>query len=244
MTTREISAILLLAQRILTGGKIRPTARQYPHLIVARSENTENVMAFIRLPGGVKVALEFTVGGKVVVNIYHVTTTDPIVTLQLLDLAQVFKAWWEIQIAPNITDRVELFQVTALNLNEENGEKVTLAVIPTVPGTIVSDVVPNNVAAVVTLNTARTGRSYQGRTYLAGLAENEVVINTILGYRVVAILLGMQGLVPLLDAQNSTLVVASFQHNLAPRAEGVATPVDSFSMNDRVDTQRRRLPAS
>lgn len=201
-------------------------------------------MAYIRLPAGIRIALEYEVFGKVVVNVYHVTTTDPIITLKLLDIAQVFKVWWETYMSLVMSPDIALFQLTALNLDEENGEKVTLVVSPAAPGQEVGEAVSNNVAIVASLNTAKTGRSFRGRSYHAGLPENYVAENRISTSAASLIVGYYASLVTLLAVQNAELVVASFQSGGVPRAIGVGTPVDSVAVNTRVDTQRRRLPTA
>lgn len=200
-------------------------------------------MAYIRLPAGIKVALEYEAHGKVVVNVYHVTTSDPIVTIKLLDIAEIFEAWWDADMSGNMSDEIELFQITALNLDVENGEKLTLAVSPPVTGQIVGTSVPNNVAQVVSMHTALTGRSFRGRAYHAGLTSGDVDGNDVDAAIVTAMLLDYAALESDLDVIDTQLVVASFQSAGVPRAVGVATPISSFSATSRVDTQRRRLPA-
>lgn len=201
-------------------------------------------MAYIRLPLGIKVALEYEAHGKIVVNIYHVTTSDPIVTIKLLDIAQVFETWWDANMSDNMSNEIALVQVTCLNLNEANGEKLTLVVLPPIPGTIVGTSVPNNVAQVISMHTPLTGRSFRGRAYHAGITSGDVDGNELDPLVVAAMVLDYGLLEGSLDFIDTQLVVASFVTAGAPRAEGVATPVTSFSATSRVDTQRRRLPAT
>ncbi len=199
-------------------------------------------MAFIRLPLGIRVALEYEVFGKVVVNVYHITTTDPIVTIKLLDIAQVFKAWWDASLSVEFSEDIALTTVTALNLNVPNGEKITLVVSPPLAGQVIGLAVPNNVAIVTSFQTAQTGRSFRGRSYQAGLVKTQVGENTIGVSKAASIVAKYVALVPLLSVQNAVLVIASFQNAGVPRSEGVGTEVESFSTNTRIDTQRRRLP--
>lgn len=199
-------------------------------------------MVFVKLPLGIKVALEYEVFGKVVVNIYHVTTTDPIITIQLLDIAEVFKAWWDGSLAAEFSQDIALTTVTCLNLDEPNGEKLELVVSPPLPGLLLNAAVTNNVAVVASLATAKTGRSFRGRSYHAGMNVLQLAENDIPIARAAAIVLAYGDLVTSLATYNTLLVVASFQNEQVVREEGVATPVESVSVNVRVDTQRRRLP--
>lgn len=199
-------------------------------------------MAYIRLPLGIRIAMEFNLAGKVVVNVYHVTTTDPIVTVKLNEIAQVFIDWWTADLSTRVSEDIELFSVTALNLNVENGEKITIAVTPVVPGGEIAPAIANNVALVVSMKTDKTGRSFQGRTYLAGFSENAVTNNNISVAKASSVAGDYTELDADLDTVNANLVVGSFQAGGVPRVEGVATIITSFLVNTRVDTQRRRLP--
>lgn len=210
--------------------------------IVGTVRGLENAMAYIRLPLGIKVALEYNWNGKAVVNIYHVTTADPITSIKLDAIADIFISWFTVNLALRLSDEIELTGVTAMNLDVPNGEKVEVAVTPPEAGQVASESVSNNVASVVTLGTLKTGRSFRGRTYVPGIAEVYVSSNDLDATLLAAIISDYVILDGLLFAADTELVVASFQTAGAPRAEGVATEVSSITANARVDTQRRRLP--
>lgn len=199
-------------------------------------------MAYIRLPLGIRIALEYEIFGKVIVNVYHVTSSEPIVSIKLLELAVVFREWWFVSLSTEFASDIALTTVTALNLDVPNGEKQTLVVAPPMPGTLPPPAASNNVAIVASFATAKTGRSFRGRTYLAGLRDVGIAENHI-GVLVAAdIITHYVALIVALNIENSDLVVASFQAGGIPRVEGVATVIESVSVNTRVDTQRRRLP--
>ncbi len=200
-------------------------------------------MAYIRLPLGIRVALEYQVYGKVVVNVYHVTTSDPITTIKLFDIADVFENWFNISQKSAVAADISLVAITALNLDEDNGEKITSVISPAIPGTRAGTAVSNNVALVASLKTAKTGRSFRGRSYIAGLSEADVNGNGVDTVFAAGIVTAYTQLMTDLFASPATLVVASFQSGGVPRIVGEATFVDSVSVNLRVDTQRRRLPS-
>lgn len=200
-------------------------------------------MAFIRLPGGFRIALEYQIFGKIVVNVYHGTTTDPITSIKLFSIADLFEAWFDTSLASAVSADIKLAQITVLNLDEENGEKVTNVLVPANPGTRAGAAMPNNVALVASFATAKTGRSFRGRSYIAGLSEDDVGgvgVDTVFAAGIVTAFLA---LITDMAVDDEQLVVASFQSGGVPREVGVATPVDSVSCNLRVDTQRRRLPS-
>lgn len=201
-------------------------------------------MPYIKLPLGIKVAMEYEQFGKVIVNVYHVTTTDPIITVKLFDIADVFRDWWVDTHRVGLSESIALQAVTAHNLDVENGEKVTRVVSPASPGTSIGESVPNNVALVISFATALTGRSFRGRTYMAGVREIDITGNNVTEPFAAGTVANYADLLIDLIAKDSHLVVASFHTAGSPRAEGIPTNVESISVNTRVDTQRRRLPVS
>jgi hypothetical protein len=102
----------------------------------------------------------------------------------------------------------------------------------------------NNVALVASFATAKTGRSFRGRSYIAGIPVLNIAENEVTTVFAAFFVNAFAVLISDLDIDNDVLVVASFQSGSEPRVLGVATPVDSVSVNQRIDTQRRRLPKS
>lgn len=200
-------------------------------------------MVYIRLPLGVRVAMEYEQFGKVIVNVYHVTCSDPIITAKLFDICDVFRDWWINNQRNGLSTDIALHAVTAFNLDVPNGAKVTRVVSPASPGAAVGASTSNNVALVVSLATAMTGRSFRGRSYMCGLREDDVTGNNVSVAFTAGTVANYADLRASLVIANCLLSVASFQVGGQPRAEGVATTVNSVSANTRVDTQRRRLPA-
>lgn len=199
-------------------------------------------MAFIPVPNGVKIAMEFDLNNQVVVNVYYLTYPSPIVTANLTALATIFRDWWNTNARQNFSTSIGLFQVTATDVRVANGLQTALLVSPFIFGTLVGASVPNNVAAVTTMRTGFSGRSFRGRKYFASILASEVSDNFIGATRVGDILLDMASLRTAVIAGGADLVVSSFRTNNAPRVTAVTTPATTFTMDLRVDSQRRRLP--
>lgn len=110
-----------------------------------------------------------------------------------------------------------------------------------VAGTLTGDILPPQIAIVVTLRTAQAGRSFRGRVYLPGFAEGT---NSAAG-------VSTAGTAPVgfITALKAALVTSGLDLGvlsrpapdaLPPRA-GFITPVTAIVMRDTVwDTQRRR----
>lgn len=202
----------------------------------------KNAMAFVSLPNGVKVAMEYTLNGELIVNIYYVTTINPIITANLTQIAEVFRDWFADDLDSNFTSQLLLQRVVATDWTMPSGLQTTLTVSPPLPGLNAPPTAPNNVALVVGHLTGFSGRSFRGRTYHAGLQGSDVTDNFISAPRALDVLAAYDQLELDLAAIGATRVVASFVANGAPRAVGVATPITTTRLDSRVDTQRRRLP--
>lgn len=135
----------------------------------------------------------------------------------------------------NINQNWRLVRVGIRDLDQPNNPEFVGVPTTAYSGTSVAELLPLNVAACVTLRTAKAGASYRGRVYLSGWTEgssNQGVMSTTAVSDATAIVDGMhEGL----DASGFTMSVAS-------RVLGVSTPITSWVCRDqRWDTQRRRI---
>lgn len=200
-------------------------------------------MAFIRVPDGVRLRVELDIFGKRVVNIHYATTPDIIDAVKLLALATRVRNWYQTYILATQSTEIAIAGVTATNMDVPNGEEARASFTPPVAGALPGLAVSANVAFVVSHLTAKTGRSFRGRTYVPGLRQTDTAQNVVNSARIAALLTGYAALITELNAENATLVVASFQSGGLPRAEAVTTPINGVVAGDRLDTQRRRLTA-
>jgi hypothetical protein len=199
-------------------------------------------MAFIPLTNGVRIAVEYTLNGQAVINVYHVVSENPIVSVNLTALKDIFVAWWTTNLRPQFVPAIALSRIVLKDISEENGVELDWLVSPSVPGTLAGTATPNNVALVIGHKTGLAGRSFRGRTYHAGLAIADVTDNFAPAGRVANIITAYDALETALQGEDFHLVVASFYTNGAPRETAVGTVVQFHTGDLRVDTQRRRLP--
>jgi len=199
-------------------------------------------MAFIPLPLGIKVVPQFTYNGKLVVNVFYLTKVLGSVSVDLALAGQIFYDWWSTNLASSAPNTMTLDLVTATDVRVENGQQEVYVGAGPVAGTNSSPALPNQASLVVSMRTLNTGRSFRGRSYYVGLTEGVVAGNFVTGSFPTDLLAGYELLLAAWQADGYTPVVASFQHNNAPRVTGVATPINGMQINTRVDTQRRRLP--
>jgi hypothetical protein len=109
-------------------------------------------------------------------------------------------------------------------------------------GTEVSPAAPANVAVVASWRTGHSGRSYRGRNYIGGIPINSYEGNTVDPDYVAGWIGAYTALISAAAAEDYTWVVGSAYHNNAPREAGIVTPITNVLVDNRVDTQRRRLP--
>jgi len=198
---------------------------------------------FIPVPMVAEVVTQFLYpSGNRALNVWTVRNDSAEWTESSLeDLLDVFEAQvggtqWLAQVSNQIT----FTRLYARALYTQFGEFADRDV--THIGTNASPAMPANVTVSVKLASGFTGRSRRGRKYWIGLAENAVSGDFITTGFSAAIQLALSNLAAALIAQDFRLGIVSYVENGVPREEGLFTPVTSIVLvDDRVDTQRRRL---
>lgn len=126
-----------------------------------------------------RLAVEGTLNGSQVVNVFHyVKTGNPNPTLSLADLADLCGQWQF-----NCQSSYLAFMSNEYTLNRYSARTVLAPVqiselVPGTPqpqGASLVDALANQTAAIVTWRTAYAGRRYRGRSYLPGTNDNELV---------------------------------------------------------------------
>lgn len=199
-------------------------------------------MAFIPLPFGLKAEMKYTIQGEVMVNIYHFRSEVAILAVNMNALAEILRDAWIGNIQALQGADVSLQEIVVTDVSEEDGLQITFADALPDAGTATGELLPFNVAIVVTNRTDFIGRSRRGRTYYGGFTEPNVsgstpvtaVLTGLLTFHT-AVGLSVQGI-------DMTFGVASYYTNNAPRAEALFTPYTQFTADAVTDSQRRRLP--
>jgi len=202
----------------------------------------DNAMPFIPAPNSVRVTLEFTLEGEIVVNVYYVSIAAPIATANLTQIAEIFRDSWITAFSPFLSQDLILERVTSLDVSVDGGTQVVLTALLPETGGIAASAAPNNIALCVTKHTLFTGRSNRGRAYIAGIAASSITDNEVSSTVQAGLIAAHESLrTDLFDVPCNIAVVSYFTAG-APRATAQVRGIASFSANNRVDTQRRRLP--
>lgn len=201
-------------------------------------------MAFVALPFGIKVTIEWETGSGIAVCIHFVSKTSP-VAVNTTDLNAAC-VWFDAlgqALRPLQPANVVRSMVRAIDWSVPDGAQVSLIPFSTNnAGTNVSPGLPLNVAICATQVSGLVGRSRRGRNYIPGIAENIVGLGDVISpisrstianaYNTLRTNLLTAGLVQ---------VVASFHANKLPRTVGQGTAVAMTTIDQFSDSQRRRL---
>lgn len=205
-------------------------------------------MAFIPFVNGIEAVVQWQSGSRPINNVFNfVASVEPDLALlgdlgtSIID-AVLLSDWF----ASAISNKIELINVKLTSLNDETAPTIdwttgtSLSLPQTAPGSVVASA--NNVALVVTHHTPLRGRSFRGRTYLAGLRAGAFASPTVVDGAYVTFALDLLDAIKSAGAANScVLSVFSRQHNDVKLVTGVATTVTSFSCNPESDSQQNRL---
>jgi hypothetical protein len=201
----------------------------------------ENAMAFISAPQTVKVAIEYLLFGRTVVNVLHFDVGEAVSDSRITDSVQAVANWWDSYLSVNASHELAIARVVGTDVSIENGHQVIQTTFTNPIGQNAGDSPPASVAIVISLRTARIGRSYRGRIYLMAPTLSYVDDNALTGPGLAAFQAVADGLITSADGADVTLSVVSYQHNKQLRLIADVTPVTTATVNARVDTQRRRL---
>lgn len=200
-------------------------------------------MPFIPAENVVKLEAVLIYGGQYCENVYNYQLEVAPTAEIMEDLAAAFKASWNTNFKPAVPATCSLVMIRCTDLSSESGPAIEYTTGLPIVGTQGNPQLPNNVTFVVKWTTALRGRSYRGRTYHVGLAEDQVVGNSLgTGYDVTFGAIYADLISLFADVYPAQLVVLSRYHNNAPRSSCVATPVLSAYVDTTLDSQRRRLP--
>lgn len=210
--------------------------------LLQSATNQENAMAFIPAPGCAEVAVCYNEFDQAIQNVFHVHKSTPFDLAGLHDLAEMFQGWQETDIAPLQSSSVGCSLIIARALDSETAPAIEYTEnLPVVGGQTTDPGLPANVTVAVKWNTGLRGRSYRGRTFHIGLCEGMVNGNKVNEAPAAAILGAYQTLLSMLSLSTMDLVVLSKYADKAPRTVAVATPIIGCSVDEWVDSQRRRL---
>jgi len=203
----------------------------------------ENAMAFQSVPNCASASIIQAVTDGDIVNVINFRHDGSYDQNDIDALAAAVDAWWSTEVLPLFDQNITYTETIVRGLTSENDLTATNNT-GTGGGTVVGQLMPNNVAYVVTHRTGYTGRSARGRTYHGGLSNTNFSGTNQVTLTFKADLEAAWAELPTyLAGTGWTHVVISRFTGGAKRAIGVTFEVTSSLARNRItDSQRRRLP--
>lgn len=207
---------------------------------------------FVVAPNTIKVLLHWTLHGRPQLNVMHgeYTTAGPLsptIAESIFSAVKSSAGWtaYEAVIAPTVV----LTGVGVLDERSASNPEIS-STSAAAPGTGAGTALPDQVALVVTLRTALTGRSHRGRVYTFGYISGHLNADgTASATATAAAVSFVQAVQSAMAAQGATLAIKSPALPARPAHDGTElpakpfeiTPVTAVVMRDAVfDTNRRR----
>lgn len=201
-------------------------------------------MAFIPVPYCAQVNIIQQLSGEDVENVFYVSHLTPDWSpVELVDVASYFISYWSANIMPLLATEFSFQKVRVRDLNNAGEDGYEQAVSPIVTGAVGGGAMPGSAALAVKKSTGLVGRSHRGRVYMSGLVKPNVTINLVNQAWVTQIVGELQNMI---GDINGTLGDVKLAHvsrytNGLPRIQGAYWDIVSFTADNRLDSQRRRL---
>lgn len=198
-------------------------------------------MTFIPTLDGAKAVVKFSVGTEGWSNVLWFTKVN-FVQADMVALADKVDAQVQGIYLPLAATDVMYVGTDVYDMRTDTGGMVTNIDGAGIGTSGDADVLPLNVACVVTHRTASRGRSARGRSYWAGFGESKITDGTFIA----AISTGLVNLMNGIHGQAAsigwTMIVRSTQHAGQVRNPADVYPVTSFTVRSlKAATQRRRV---
>jgi len=190
-----------------------------------------------------KVEFIYDQDGQQVVNIFHVLSGSGWTTTSMAVTADACAAWFEGSMAADYPAEYSLRTIKVTDLSSPNAPVVQRDYVPPTFGeNSAGNPLPNNVTVAVKWLTANRGRSYRGRTFWPVLMVSEVAANRLTSAAVSGIGGKVSQLKSALETGGHSMVVVSYCAGGVWRQNAQVTTIQSYGLNEVVDSQRRRLP--
>jgi len=161
---------------------------------------------------------------------------------ELINIADAAYDSWDAEWIPFMASNVSITDITATVWENANGRVARPNGTLPNPGTDVGARMPANVALVASLKTNFTGRDKLGKQYLLGFTEGQVANDEAEAPLITAAVDLLDAYDAALDLLDVDLGILSLYKDGAQRTEAAWVKSTVYSVNARVDTQRRRLP--
>jgi hypothetical protein len=173
------------------------------------------------------------------VNVFHAyKASGPVILLDLINLANAYKAAWDAAYKTAMPGAIVLDQIQCRKLDPTNPLAYDSTTGLPSAGTRTDVPEAANVTLTISWRTGLAGRKYRGRNYIAGIGENAT---TILDYITPAFLSIVSALAD--NLYNAPINAGGFVPAVFHLGPDTITAIQSWVIDAILDSQRRRLPA-
>lgn len=201
----------------------------------------QNAMPFIPTPECLELMPVFSLNNATWSNVLHLSVENPENGFTHEACREAYIEWFSDNMVNLISDQCALQRIVTRDVSQDDGTIFDYSLPVALEGTRASPAMPSNIAVCVTKRSSFAGRSRRGRIYYAGITEDWMVGNILSAGLVEDLLDAHTAMFAAWAVAEAGLVIRSLYTGNVARTEGVKTPVISFSVDQRVDTQRKRL---
>lgn len=196
---------------------------------------------FIPVTGVIRVWCNYVLGSRNMGSAFHIDWQASNPTLaDVQGAVDLIDTWQEDWLSPLLSQDINLTYIEGTSLSSESAPQYRKDISPIRPGEVASSVLAGGTAAVITWKTALRGRSYRGRTYVCGIPESALASGLFDSTFVNGLTVAANQLYTACNGNDTPLCVVSRYHLGEPREVGVRTFVNTWAVNNRPDSQRRR----
>jgi hypothetical protein len=198
--------------------------------------------AFIAADKTVQVRLQFHTTAGFAENVLNFQASNGWSEASARQLGAFLVDWWENDVAPIVSQGVDLWSIVLTDLTSENGFQVVYNTGLPVYGTNQSGALPDNVTAAIKLSTDNRGRSYRGRIFHVGMA-GDLIDGSALTITFQQLAVSAYSSLKFISLQDTDayLSIVSLCHNGVWREGAEVTHVTAVTTDTSVDSMRRRL---
>lgn len=190
--------------------------------------------------------------GQNVLNVYHIKKEGGWTSASLATMCEALISAYNDHIASNQSTDIQYIIVRARDLTTAAGAVAEVNFPPLSGGDAGASSSPGNVAFCVSHKTGLAGRSFRGRTYLAGITETATQGNVLAPASVNNIVAAFDALDGVITAAGGTWGVVSrysgytqsppkYKKIPTPRAAGIFTDIINNSADANLDSMKSRL---
>ena len=197
--------------------------------------------AFIPTEHGLKVELLYSQNGQKLENVFNFDCGHNPVLEDVASLAGVVIDWWIAHIQPMASTDLGFMGLKFTNLEAADGFQVEYNTGLPLWGLGEAAGLPGNVTVAVRLNTMYRGRSSTGRVYHVGLRPTQVAGNQLEMNSISVLKAAYEALLSDAQIAGFAWTVISYMISKNWRPAGIKSNITSVSVEQNLDSQRRRL---